>query len=210
MQAVDIEEKETVSPTGLSEKFSATNDDNNTRENDASNKTEPLNQQGGVGAATVSNDEIGGYVLDSGDRLRVIVFGEEDLSGTFEIDGTGRIYMPLIGGVQIGNKTISGAQKEIATKLHPGYLKNPKISIEVTNYRDFYILGEVKSPGNLPYRNGLTVINAVALAGGYTGRASKENITVVRTKDPDQKEVRIGLEDVVLPGDILRVKQRLF
>ncbi len=150
------------------------------------------------------------YVLDSGDKLRVTVFGEEDLSGEFEIDGKGRIYMPLIGAVKVGGKTLQGAQGEIINLLKPDYLKNPKVSIEVMNYRDFYILGEVNSPGNFPFQNGLTVINAIALAGGYTGRASKENITVVRTKDPEQKETRIGLEEVVNPGDILRVKQRLF
>ncbi len=172
----------------------------------AANPAPPRQEQTPDEAGNSGND----YVLDSGDRLRVTVFGEEDLSGEFEIDGKGRIYMPLIGAVTVGNKTLQGAQNQIINLLMPDYLKNPKVSLEVMNYRDFYILGEVNSPGNFPFQNGLTVINAVALAGGYTGRASKENITVVRNKDPKQKETRIGLEEIVFPGDILRVKQRLF
>ncbi len=152
----------------------------------------------------------GDYILGVGDKIAVEVYGEEDLSGEFEIDGTGRIFMPLVGAIHVEGKTLLGAQRKIEDTLKPDYLKDPKVRLSVTNFRDYYILGEVNSPGAKPYQSGLTVINAIAHSGGYTGRASKEKITVVRATDPKKEEVRIGLEDFVKPGDILRVKQRLF
>ncbi len=153
---------------------------------------------------------IGRYQLGSGDQIRVTVYGEEDLSGEFEIDGTGTIGLPLIGAVTIGGKILSAAQKQIAEQLADGFLVNPRVSIEVLNYRPFYILGEVKSPGSYPYVSGMTVLNAIALASGFTYRASENKIEVTRRVDGVEQKVRIKLTAAVLPGDILRVPERLF
>ncbi len=153
---------------------------------------------------------IGRYQLGSGDQIRVTVYGEEDLSGEFEIDGSGTIGMPLIGAVIIGGQNLSTAQKQIAGQLADGFLINPRVSIEVLNYRPFYILGEVKSPGSYPYVSGMTVLNAIALASGFTYRASENKIEVTRRVDGEEQKVRIKLTAAVLPGDILRVPERLF
>ena len=120
------------------------------------------------------------YQLGPGDKLRVTVFGEEDLSGEFEIDGSGRISMPLIGVVDLRSKSLRQAEAEIVAMLLDGYLRNPKVSVDVLNYRPFYILGEVNEPGSYPYRAGMTVLNAVVLAGGYTPRADEDDITIQR------------------------------
>ena len=107
------------------------------------------------------------YKLGPGDNLRVTVFGEEDLSGEFEVDGNGRISMPLIDVVDLQNRSLRDAEAQIVAMLLDGYLRNPKVSVDVLNYRPFYILGEVNEPGSYPYRAGMTVLNAVVLAGGY-------------------------------------------
>src|SRR5690606_8384373 len=101
----------------------------------------------------------------------VTVYGEPDLSGDFELDGGGKMALPLLGEVRVGDMTLREAEQAIAARLHPDYLIDPKVSIQVVNYRPFYILGEVKSPGSYPFVNGITVVQAVALAGGFTYRA---------------------------------------
>lgn len=171
-------------------------------------------QQSGQSSAIATDADaasiIGRYQLGSGDQIRVTVYGEEDLSGEFEIDGSGTIGMPLIGAVIIGGQNLSTAQQQIAGQLADGFLINPRVSIEVLNYRPFYILGEVKSPGSYPYVSGMTVLNAIALASGFTYRASENKIEVTRRIDGEEQKVRIKLTAAVLPGDILRVPERLF
>lgn len=150
------------------------------------------------------------YQLGSGDQVKVVVYGEEDLSGEFELDGTGIVAMPLIGPVNIGGKDLSNAEALISEKLADGFLINPRVSIEILNYRPFYILGEVKDPGSYPYVNGMTVLNAIALASGFTYRASESKIEVTRKIDGVEKKFRIATTAAVLPGDILRVPERFF
>ncbi len=150
------------------------------------------------------------YTLGSGDRVRVTVFGEEDLSGEFEVDGSGFISMPLIGEVEAGGLTLRQLEKAISEKLLDGYLKTPRVSVEVRDYRPFYILGEVKEPGNYPYVNGMTVLNAVALAGGYTYRARKKRLLITRANDAERAEQPATENTVVFPGDIVRVPERFF
>lgn len=150
------------------------------------------------------------YRIDSGDKLRITVFGEKDLSGEFELDGRGTISMPLIGQVNIKNRTLAEAQSEIERMLLDGYLKRPRVSIEVENYRPFYILGEVKKPGNYPYVDGMVLLNAVAMAEGYTYRANKKEIIIIRANDPNKKERLANSTTIVLPGDIIRIKERFF
>lgn len=150
------------------------------------------------------------YQLGSGDQIRVTVYGEDDLSGEFELDGTGTIAMPLIGAVSIGNRNLGDAEALITAQLADGFLVNPRVSIEVLNYRPFYILGEVKQPGSYAYVSGMTVLNAIALASGFTYRASENKIEVTRRIDGEEQKMRIELTAAVLPGDILRVPERFF
>lgn len=149
------------------------------------------------------------YVLDVGDKLRITVFGEEDLSGEFEISSTGAVSLPLIGEVRAARKTIAGLQAEVVNRLSGSYLKDPRVSIEVLNYRPFFILGEVIKPGSYNYVNGMTVINAIALSGGFTYRADKKGIEMKRGGQ-DATYRRVREETPVLPGDVIRVPERFF
>lgn len=148
-----------------------------------------------------------GYQLGRGDRLRINIFNEPDLSGEFEIDGSGVFSMPLIGTVRGDGLTARQLEAEIARLYGEGYLKSPQVSVEVLNYRPFYILGEVKTPGSYPYREGMTILNAAALAGGFTYRADSKDI---RVKRDGKEEVRMPPDTVVRPGDIIRVTERIF
>ena len=159
---------------------------------------------------TANAQEVPAYKLGSGDKLRVTVFGDEDLSGEFDVDGAGNFSMPLIGKVVSGGMTIDQAEDEVERLLLDGYLVNPRVSIEVLNYRPFYILGEVNNPGSYAFVSGMTVLNAVALAGGYTYRAREENVRINRATDPEKQEVPVSITEVVLPGDIIRVPERHF
>ena len=150
------------------------------------------------------------YTLGSGDRVRVTVYGERDLSGTFEISGQGEIAYPLIGEVPAGGKTVHELEKVIVTRLADGYLRKPKVSIEVASYRPFYIIGEVKRPGSYAYVEGMKVVNAVALGGGYTYRAREDRFFVRRVGDPKEKEVEAKPDDLIYPGDVVRVPERFF
>ncbi len=163
-----------------------------------------------VDSSSVSSSEAARYQLGSGDEIRVIVYGEEDLSGEFVLDGTGIVAMPLIGPVILGGKDLSHAERLITKKLAEGYLVNPRVSIEVLNYRPFYILGEVKKPGSYPYVSGMTVLNAVALASGFTYRANEKKIEATRRDADGEVKVRVDITSPVLPGDIIRVPERFF
>jgi polysaccharide export outer membrane protein len=150
------------------------------------------------------------YILGAGDKLRVTIFGEEDLTGQFEIDPSGQLSMSLIGAVKAQGLNTRELEELISNKYANGYLINPRVSIEVLNFRPFFILGEVNKPGSYPYVNGLTVLNAVALAGGYTHRAKTDKVMVKRGKDNKGKEFEISEGDIVHPGDIIRVRERFF
>ena len=150
------------------------------------------------------------FTLGSGDQVRVTVYGERDLSGTFEISGQGKIAYPLMGEVPAGGKTVHELEKVIVTRLADGYLRKPKVSIEVASYRPFYIIGEVKRPGSYAYVEGMKVVNAVALGGGYTYRAREDRFFVRRVGDPKEKEVEAKPDDLIYPGDVVRVPERFF
>jgi protein involved in polysaccharide export with SLBB domain len=151
------------------------------------------------------------YQLGAGDKLRIIVFGEESLSGEFLVPGgDGQIAFPLVGNVQASGLTVAGLQSEIEAKLRDGYLKDPHVSIEVLNYRPFYILGEVTKPGEYPYTNGLTVLNAVATANGFTYRADTHHVFIKRASETDEHEYPLTSMTPVAPGDTIRIKERFF
>ena len=150
------------------------------------------------------------YTLGSGDRVKVTVYGEDDLSGVFEVSGTGSIAYPLIGEVEAGGKTIRELEKKVVTKLANGYLRKPRVSIEVTNYRPFYILGEVKRPGSYAYVEGMKIVNAVVMSGGFTYRARKQRFLVRRAGAPKDSETEAKPDDLLYPGDVIRVPERFF
>ena len=151
-----------------------------------------------------------GYVLGTGDRVRLTVFGEPDLSGEFEVDATGKVSLPLIGDLKVGGLQMREAEKSVADRLAQGYLANPRVNIEVMNYRPFYIIGEVNQPGSYPYVNGMSVLTAVAVAGGYTYRARDDRVILTRANDPQRRKYRAAPDTPVLPGDLIEVPERLF
>ncbi len=167
---------------------------------------------GGARAAspTPTPDSISAYTLGSGDKVRVTVFGHEDLSGEFEVDGSGNISLPLIRNVKAEGLTVRQLEQSITERLSPDYLINPSVSVEVLNYRPFYIYGEVTKPGSYPFVNGMTVVNAVAMAGGFTYRARTGSVRIVRAGDPQRKAIDADKDTPVLPGDIIEVPERYF
>ncbi|HMB47646.1 MAG TPA: polysaccharide biosynthesis/export family protein [Afifellaceae bacterium] len=150
------------------------------------------------------------YKLGSGDQLRITVFGHEDLSGNFLVEGSGLVSLPLVGAVPLGGKTIIEAEATIIAALKPDYLKNPRVSVQVLNYRPFYIIGEVNSPGSYAYVSGMTVLEAVAIAGGFTYRAKEGEMTITRGSDDARREAEAVPETLVLPGDVIKVPERFF
>jgi protein involved in polysaccharide export with SLBB domain len=149
------------------------------------------------------------YRLGSGDRIKVTVFRHDDMAGEFSLDGAGNFAMPLIGEVQAYGLTTSELVTKIQDKLKDGYLVDPQVSIEVLNYRPFYILGEVTRPGSYPFVNGMTVLNAVALAGGFGYRAKQEDFLLQRGGSNAQA-TEVGGDAAILPGDIVTVQERFF
>jgi protein involved in polysaccharide export with SLBB domain len=155
-------------------------------------------------------DDTSAYRLGTGDKVRVTVFGEKDLSGDFDVNDQGMVALPLIGPTKLAGKTISEAEAQITQSFGKDYLVNPRVNVEVLNYRPFFILGEVQKPGSYPYVNGMTVVNAVALAGGYTPRANRAHILVKRAAKAAAGEQEVGEDAVILPGDVIRVPERFF
>jgi protein involved in polysaccharide export with SLBB domain len=157
-------------------------------------------------AVAPSND----YVLGTGDKVHINVFGQKDLNGDYVVDSGGSVQLPLIGNVQAAGRTVGDFQRDVTAKLADGYLVNPSVSIEVANYRPFYIIGEVNKPGEYPYVNGMSILNAVALAGGYTFRADDSEIYIRR--NGSNKEVGFPADQTtkINPGDIVRVPERFF
>ncbi len=150
------------------------------------------------------------YQLGPGDLLRIVVFGHEDLSGEFEVKGTGHVSLPLIREVKAAGLTIRQFEQAVIEALKPDFLLNPRVSVDVLNYRPFYIIGEVKRPGSYPYVNGMTVVNAIALAGGYTYRAKENEVLITRARDAERKQEPADHETVVLPGDVIEVPERFW
>lgn len=150
------------------------------------------------------------YRLGSGDRVRVTVFGEEALSGTFVVDGAGAASLPLIGEVRAGGLTVAEFRDAVTAALRDGYLHEPRVSAEVVNHRPFYILGEVNRPGEYPYAAGLTVMNAAATAGGFTYRANTRRVFIKHADDTAEQAHPLTGSTPVAPGDTLRIGERYF
>lgn len=150
------------------------------------------------------------YRLGSGDEIKVTVYGEQDLSGPFTVDGDGQITMSLIGQVEVGKLTLAEASDRLQAKLKDGYLRDPKVAVELVKGRPYYILGEVNKPGEYPFSSGLTVMNAIASAGDFTYRADKGRILIKSVDSPNEREVELTPSTPVRPGDTIRIRERLF
>lgn len=150
------------------------------------------------------------YHLGADDKIRVITFGEDSLSGEFLISGSGKVAMPLIGEVQAAGLTVPEFQQKVEVALKQGYLKDPRVSVEVMTYRPFYILGEVQKPGEYPYTNGLTVLNAVATANGFTYRANTKRVFIKRADSTAEEKYPLNSQTPVAPGDTIRISERYF
>ncbi|HWG03570.1 MAG TPA: polysaccharide biosynthesis/export family protein [Beijerinckiaceae bacterium] len=150
------------------------------------------------------------YTLGSGDRLRVIVFGQDSLSNTYAVDGTGNISMPLIGLVRARGLTTATLEHAIAERLRNGFLRDPQVSVEVEAYRPFFVLGEVTTAGQYPFINGMTVENAVAVAGGFTPRAYKWSAELTRVINGVPVVATVPITQPVQPGDTVTIRERFF
>ena len=151
-----------------------------------------------------------GYRLGANDVIRVQVFGEDALTTETRVSGDGKVALPLLGVLEIKGLTVKETEELITSRLADGYLKNPRVSIYIIKYRNFYVSGEVKLPGGIPYEEGLTVLKAVTLAGGFTEKASKAKITIKRLTGGNEEILPAALEDPVLPDDVLAVPQARF
>jgi len=150
------------------------------------------------------------YVLGNGDEISILVFDESDLSMDAAIGDSGEINYSYLGALTVAGKTPVQLEREITTALRDGYLVNPSVNVTITQYRPFFINGEVRSPGSYSYQPGLTLDKAIALAGGLTDRASSRRMYVVRAKNADQDKKRIRLTSQVGPGDVIEINEGFF
>jgi polysaccharide export outer membrane protein len=163
-----------------------------------------------VGVPGVPANPYNIYRIDSGDRLRVTVFGQDNLSRVYGVDSSGSISMPLVGQIRARGLTTFQLSTDIAGELRRKYIKDPKVSVEVESYRPFFILGEVRRPGGYPYVNAMTVEAAVALAEGYTERAKKRMVRLTRRFGGVNRTVMVPTDYPVQPGDTIYVFERFF
>ncbi|MBR0736945.1 polysaccharide export protein [Bradyrhizobium liaoningense] len=150
------------------------------------------------------------YHLDAGDKLRVVVYGQEGLTNSYSIDAGGSITMPLIGSVPARGRTTAGLAGEIAARLRNGYIREPSVAVEIEAYRPFFILGEVLAPGQYPYVPNMTVESAVAIAGGFSPRAKRDMVTVTHTENGGAMRAVVPLGTPLAPGDTVFVGERWF
>lgn len=156
-------------------------------------------------------DSLSRYQLGSGDVISIVVFGEDDLKrGPIRLTDAGTISYPVLGELKVLGRTVGELEKIITDGLRGRYLVNPRVSVSVDQYRPYFIHGQVKSGGGYPFQPGLTVRKAVSVAGGFTERASKEKIFIIRDKDKNLKPVKVELDTSVLPGDIITVEESFF
>jgi polysaccharide export outer membrane protein len=150
------------------------------------------------------------YHLDAGDKLRVVVYGQEGLTNTYAIDAGGSITMPLIGSVRARGRTTAGLAAAISAKLRAGFIREPSVAVEIEAYRPFFILGEVAAPGQYPYVPNMTVESAVAIAGGFSPRARRDSVTVTHTDASGTARFVVSPGSPISPGDTVLVSERWF
>jgi polysaccharide biosynthesis/export protein len=150
------------------------------------------------------------YRLDAGDRLRVMVYGQEGLTNSYAIDAGGSITMPLIGSVPARGRTPAGLASEISGRLRRGYIREPSVAVEIEAYRPFFIIGEVAAPGQYPYVPNMSVESAVAIAGGFSPRARRDSVTLTHIDASGSARIVVPLGTAIGPGDTVLVGERWF
>ena len=150
------------------------------------------------------------YRLGAGDKVRIITFNEASLTGEFDVSSAGTIALPLVGEVKAAGLTTSQFQDSVVGVLKNGYLRDPRVSVEVLTYRPFYIMGEVNKPGEYPYVHGMTVLKAVATANGFTYRADTRRVFLKKSEQAGEVEQQLGPNTMVSPGDTIRIGERYF
>ena len=148
--------------------------------------------------------------LQPGDKIRIVVFGEDNLTGEYQLDQSGQISLPLAGTVKVQGLSQTELEQELAKKFRSQYLKSPKVTVTITTLRPYYIIGEVKSPGQFAYQSGLNVLTALAIAGGPTYRASRNTVEIQRLGETSMREYPISAAVPILPGDVIKVPERYF
>jgi polysaccharide export outer membrane protein len=154
--------------------------------------------------------EDGPYTLDSGDKLRIVVFGQDTLSNNYTVDAQGHINMPLIGSVPARGSTTAQLSAAITSKLRQSFIRDPSVAVDIETNRPFFVLGEVTFPGQYPFVPNMTVENAIAIAGGFTPRAYKDKVKVTRQLQGGQGRYELPLQVSVRPGDTITVTERWF
>jgi polysaccharide export outer membrane protein len=150
------------------------------------------------------------YVLGPNDRIRLKVYGEPDITGEYEISNSGQVSIPLAGHITAAGATTRQLEKSIASALAKGIVRDPRVNVEIAQYRPYYILGEVKKSGEYPYRHGLTVLDAVASAGGFTYRANENKVFLRRAGAGAEQTYPLDAPVPVYPGDNIRIPERYF
>lgn len=148
--------------------------------------------------------------LQPGDKIRITVYGENNLSGDYQLDQSGQISLPLAGTVSAQGLTQTELEQALAKKLRSEYLKNPKVTVTIATLQPFYMMGEVVKPGQYPYQSGLNVLTALAIAGGPTYRANRSTVQIQRRGENSMQDYPISTSVPILPGDVIRVPQRYF
>ena len=161
-----------------------------------------------AGAAYAAQES--SYNLDTGDRVRISVFGQEGISNSYFVDAAGYVNIALVGPVAARGLTAPALAQAVAGRLRDGFVREPHVSVEVEAYRPFYILGEVNAPGQYPYQPGVTLETAIAIAGGYSPRADKRNAMLTRTINGLPAKNKVPLQTPLRPGDTINVAERWF
>jgi protein involved in polysaccharide export with SLBB domain len=148
--------------------------------------------------------------LQAGEKIRITVFNEASLSGEYEIDQSGFVSLPLAGTVKAAGFTQPELEQELAKKFRSEYLRNPKVTVTLLSLRPYYIVGEVEKPGEYPYKSGLNILTALAVAGGSTYRGSRSTVYIQRVGETGMREYPLSSSVMILPGDLIRVPERVF
>ncbi|ARN80618.1 polysaccharide biosynthesis/export family protein [Methylocystis bryophila] len=148
--------------------------------------------------------------LKPGERVRIVVFGEDRLTGEYEIDPAGNLSLPLAGTIKASGLSKAQLERDLAKRFRGEYLRDPKVTVDVVGFHPFYIMGEVGRAGEFPFRSGLNVMSAIALAGGPTYRASRHTVLIKHADEPGFREYPLNAEIPVLPGDLIKLPERYF
>lgn len=210
IEIVEVDEvvEEDITVESVTEDLAVANPvEDQTIPDDISDMMSEINVNAGIEGSAKADTS---YKLGPDDKIKITVFGEEDLSGEFVVNGDGAITFPLLGNVAIEGMDVAKLGQMLETRLKGDYLKDPNVSVEVVQNRPFYILGEVREPGSYDFVNGMNILKAVAISGGFTYRANRKSIDVMRSSMGSSTPEKMKPTDTVQPGDIIYVRERFF